>query len=258
MSNNTLKQIEPIEKRIKFEHFSIEYDNLNSAEQIISGVANFHPSKFISNGGAPFIIDSGSNIGISALFFKTLYPKARLLCFEPDPHAFQILQANMQYNKIKDTTLVNAAISNKVGEIDFFGQIFVNSPDARGNSIIDAWGLQRTINNTTRVKSVKLSAYIHSKVDFLKLNIEGAEQQVIEDLDQAGKLPLIEEIAVEVHYSETTKHINDLDTITSILKKNAFSVEVIEKDKSSRLPQEIKNWVKKTNPRFFSVKAIKL
>lgn len=34
---------------------------------------------------SPLIFDCGSNIGLSILFFKKLYPKARVIGFEPDP-----------------------------------------------------------------------------------------------------------------------------------------------------------------------------
>src|SRR5262245_6977657 len=40
---------------------------------------------FHSDTDRPLIFDCGSNIGMSVLFFKKLYPTARITAFEPDP-----------------------------------------------------------------------------------------------------------------------------------------------------------------------------
>src|SRR5262249_42775274 len=44
----------------------------------------------------PHVIDAGSNIGVSTLYFKHLYPRARVTAFEPDPGLFRTLQENMK------------------------------------------------------------------------------------------------------------------------------------------------------------------
>lgn len=255
---HTLTSTNQEKKLLEFRGFSIAYNNLDSVKQTIDEIFVDNPYKFTSQNDVPFIIDAGSNIGIATLFFKALYRNAKVLCFEPDPNAFKMLHANIANNKIENTTLVNAALAREEGVIDLFGQIFVDLPDARGNSIIDTWGAQRAINNTTKVKSVKLSSYINSKVDFLKLDIEGAEQQVLEELEQENKLLLIQEIAMEVHQADKIKHINDLNVITSILNRNQFSIEVIERNTGDLLPEQIRNWQKQVDPHLFSIRAVRL
>lgn len=46
---------------------------------------------------APFIIDCGSNIGLSVLYFKGQYADAEIVAFEPDARAFAKLQANIGF-----------------------------------------------------------------------------------------------------------------------------------------------------------------
>src|SRR5262249_54931953 len=41
----------------------------------------------------PFIIDGGANIGLGILYFRKIFPRSRILAFEPDPKIFAILQA---------------------------------------------------------------------------------------------------------------------------------------------------------------------
>src|SRR5690242_15479864 len=48
----------------------------------------------------PLIIDGGSNIGMSILYFKRIYPDARIIGFEPDPDIYQLLNNNLSKNNI--------------------------------------------------------------------------------------------------------------------------------------------------------------
>ena len=40
----------------------------------------------------PYIIDLGAHIGMSVVYFKMLFPKAKILAFEPVPYNFEILK----------------------------------------------------------------------------------------------------------------------------------------------------------------------
>src|SRR5215475_2749877 len=43
----------------------------------------------------PLIVDCGSNIGMSVLYYKQEHPLARIIAFEPDPAIFRYLQENI-------------------------------------------------------------------------------------------------------------------------------------------------------------------
>src|SRR5512134_1625936 len=58
----------------------------------------------------PCILDCGSNIGLSILYFKRLYPKARIIGFEPDPAVLHYLQDNVSANGLTDVKVVQAAV----------------------------------------------------------------------------------------------------------------------------------------------------
>src|SRR5436309_1804523 len=69
--------------------YSISYFNVNQlrylfAEIFINGSYLFHTDR-----SRPLILDCGSNIGMSILFFKKLYPEARIIGFEADPLTFE-------------------------------------------------------------------------------------------------------------------------------------------------------------------------
>ena len=68
----------------------------------------------------PFILDCGSNIGMSILYFKHVYPKARIIGFEPDPAIFPILEENIARNGLTDVRLVRSALAGQEGTLTFY------------------------------------------------------------------------------------------------------------------------------------------
>lgn len=70
-----------------------------------------------------------------------------------------------------------------------------------------------------------MSDYIDKEVDLLKIDIEGAEGQVIEDLSRNGKLPLIRDIIMEYHYNPKNES-NRLPKLLSTLEEGGFRVIV--------------------------------
>ena len=118
MSDILVKDI--VKKQIKVNGFMVEHNNAVSAEQTIEEIFGDLAYKFFSESESPFIIDAGSNIGIATLFFKEIYPNAKVLCFEPDAAAFELLKANMSNNKITNVDLINAATAKADGEIEIF------------------------------------------------------------------------------------------------------------------------------------------
>jgi FkbM family methyltransferase len=241
--------------RFVLNNCSIYYHNQEGDRQTVEEIFNDECYRFVSTTDSPFIIDAGANIGIATLYFKKCYPKAKILCFEPDPNAFLMLQKNVFANQLQDVTLVNAALSNIEGKTDFFGQLDVKNPDIRGNSIIAAWGMQRATSSSIKVNCVKLSSYINSTVDFLKLDIEGAEQQVLKEI--SGKIPLIKQMGIEVHQANQVNDLNSIATILNLLIENKFNLIVSQRNIAEFLPEAVNQWKEKANPALVIVKAEK-
>ena len=210
------------------------------------------PYQFESHKINPYIIDAGSNIGIATLFFKSSYPAANIICFEPDPNAFKVLELNIKANQLKNVKLINAALNNNEGKVNFYGQISSKNSDARGNSIIQLWGDQRIINDGLSVNAVKLSSYINSEIDFLKLDIEGAEELVLTEL--GDKLKYVRATAIEYHEAKGMEKINKIDRIKLLLEKYNFNYKITPNDLSI-LPASVKNWSKNVEPALSTIQA---
>ena len=60
-------------------------------------------------------------------------PSGHVVAFEPDPENLARLRANLAHNDCKNVTVIEKAVTNRVGEIEFF----INSDDSGGNALWD-------------------------------------------------------------------------------------------------------------------------
>ncbi len=147
---------------------------------------------FESTTSEPRILDCGSNIGMSVLYFKHRYPKARITAFEPDPAVLPYLKENIEQNNLDDVTVEAAAVSSDVKDMAFVA-------DGKYSSSLTQYATS-TIREATsiKVRCVRLCDYLNEPVDFLKMNIEGAEADVL--LDCASTLRQVQCLAFEYHH----------------------------------------------------------
>lgn len=225
-------------QKTKFRGYKLAFENRESAEAMVRQIDDF-PSFFTPLDDRPLIIDCGSNIGVSMLEWKTRWPGARIVCFEPDPFAFKILQANVNLNDLPDVKCVNAALSDVDGTVSFFGDISLRG-DARGNSIDRAWG-ERTDSTEVTVACKRLSPFIaDAQVSFLKLDIEGAEQRVITEI--APHLHRVQAMYVEVHETTASLSHNSSAAIERILRGAGFTIETESRHGEHALPPHLDSW----------------
>lgn len=172
----------------------------------------FHQNiyNFFSNTAVPVILDCGANIGLSAVYFNLLYPNSSIIAFEPDQAAYTILEKNIESLNIKNVTLIKKGLWKEDTILEF------HSEGADGGRI-DAIA-PMTDSKRKQIPVTRLSQYIKGKIDFLKIDIEGAEYEVL--LECKDKLHLVKNIFVEYHSFSNQKQ--SLDEILSILTKAGF------------------------------------
>jgi len=149
--------------------------------------------RFAANRQNPLILDCGSNIGMSILYFKRLYPRARVIGFEPDPAIVSYLQENVSANRLDHVQVVQAAVGGKEGSLTFYSDGKYGSCLAHlaSEGMPVGWAKHE-------VPCVRLRDYLREPVDFLKMNIEGAEWEALSDSGE--RLRNVNEMAVEYHH----------------------------------------------------------
>ena len=175
---------------------------------------------FNCNRPKPNIIDCGANVGAAIAYFLTLYPDATITAFEPDDHTFKFLACNRDQNRWTNVELHQAAVHRVEDKLTFFSH-----PTA---SLVSSVRADIGASNSMRiieVSAVRLSSYISGPVDLLKLDVEGSEIGVLEDLVETGKLQLIDQIILEYHHHIAPKE-DRLGHFLSLLEQNGFGYEL--------------------------------
>jgi FkbM family methyltransferase len=162
-----------------------------------------------------FIIDCGSNFGLSIIYFLRNYKKCEILGFEADPIVFESLTQNLKSYDSLNYKVLNYALWDKEGFLNFN-----NTGDDSGSLVNNSHSDSQLV-----VKTVLLSNYIKNRqVDFLKIDIEGAELKVIEEIKDC--LGLVKNIFIEFHSFVGQKQ--NLSTIIKILEEKGFRIYIQE------------------------------
>ncbi len=203
---------------VDFRDLSIQYPNQEEFDTLKEEIfkQNSYYVEFASS--TPFIIDAGSHIGMSALYFHKLYPQASLTCIEPNPFNLTYLEQNLEDNLIQATVLPRALVGRreKRAQIPLYTHpkwSLFSSLHKGGWTGEDAW-------QQTTVETLQLSSIITSPVDLVKLDIEGSETDVVEEL--IGKFKLIAHLMIEFHETPSRPK----DKILRILNGNYPHVTV--------------------------------
>lgn len=83
----------------------------------------------------------------------------------------------------------------------------------------------RGLKATTRVETTPLSEHLSGEIDFLKMDIEGAEECVIAELSRHNKLKLVKEMVFEYHHHELPGR-DALSGVLAALEENGFGYEI--------------------------------
>lgn len=229
---------------IQFDGLTITYTDMHSWYIEYKDIFINHIYHFVTDNPTPHIIDGGGCIGMSVLYFKSLYPNAKILCFEPDEDIFKILCSNISANQLKDVDLIKAGLAGKSGTVSF------QSDGVDGGKIIKDSG------SKTMIDIVQLSFYINTPIDFLKLNIEGQELPVLQELENSGSIRQIKKMVIEYHgWACEEQKLGDL---LIILGRNHFRYLIHDFDAETCSTSKPPFYIDPKNPWFCLIYAEQL
>ena len=176
----------------------------------------------------PIIVDVGSNIGITVQYFRDHAKK--VYAIEPASENFEALKANKENNGWDNVEIFNFAISNEDGETT----LRRNKNNLTMNSIAVDYN-ERVAGKEEIVKTKTFGTFFKENnithVDFMKFDVEGAEELILptKDFDEASKI--IDNIEIEFHFPDFTKHVNHLIELGYTARRYNCNAVVIDFNK---------------------------
>ncbi len=170
----------------------------------------------------PIIFDCGANIGMSLLYFARNYKNAKIVAFEADREIAKICKQNLLLNGINNIEIIDKAVW-----INDKGIRFLLEGADGGRITTEA-------SNSVQVESIRLKDYIEKfdYISFLKMDVEGAECEIIKDCQDV--IWKVRKIFIEFH--SLREKPQRLSEILSILEKNGFRYYIENVYESKKSP----------------------
>mgnify|MGYP001168166751 FL=1 len=164
------------------------------------------------------VIDIGAHIGYFTIYAAKNAYQGIIYSIEPYRESFEILKKNLKLNNLTNVKPFHAAISKATAQVT----LYIDKNNQIGNSIF------RTDETTEseKVDSFSLGDFVKKnkieKIDFLKIDCEGAEFEILLNLDKE-LMKNINRISAEVHENSNT---DSIDKLVDFLSKNNFGVSI--------------------------------
>lgn len=224
-------------QQITVDQFTVWYENREEAHQIKREIFSHHTYYFETDSPTPVIIDAGAHIGLATLYFKKLYPAAKIIAIEPHPTSFKLLQKNVSENRLSDVTLLNAALVGHKSSDQT--QTFFADTEFSWFSTASihegAWNkAQHTAPLTVPTLSLtEVLKEVGGSVDLLKLDIEGAEQAVLGEA--RNNLANIAHIICEYHMTDSQNR----EKFIEVLERAGYEVTHEDKQQKFHAPRQL-------------------
>ena len=167
------------------------------------------------------VFDVGANVGISCLFFHWEAPDVRIFAFEPVPHLFDALRANLDAYGV-DAQLFDYGLGREAGRVEmtYYPDVSVMTsmyadPEHDAdvtrtflvNSGFDAADVADLVPGRhagepfaceLRTASQVIAEHGVERIDLLKVNVEKAERDVLDGIEERD-WPKVRQITMQVH-----------------------------------------------------------
>jgi FkbM family methyltransferase len=162
-------------------------------------------NRFIPKSG-DVVFDIGGHIGIFTIRQAKRVNLGKIFVFEPNPETFQRYLKNIKANELKNVYSFNKAVTFRENETTL--RLSEGSSEA---TTIMKEGTVNTYNKEIRIGTVSLDEVVEkysiSKINLMKIDVEGAELEVLESgLKKA--LLLTEKIVIETHSPYLKNEVN--------------------------------------------------
>lgn len=166
------------------------------------------------------IWDVGANVGIYSCFAAAVDSSIDVLSFEPHPEIATILRKNRYRNGLNDN-LIEVALSDVDGEIELTEIGYTAHTIVEGGNNDD----NRTISVKTKTGDDLVET--NPVPTIMKIDVEGAEVQVLDGMEQLFSRSPPRMVYVEEHNEVLRQTGESKETVREILSSYGYEIEVI-------------------------------
>ncbi|MBS1741641.1 MAG: FkbM family methyltransferase [Bacteroidetes bacterium] len=171
------------------------------------------------------VIELGAHIGYISLYYSKLAgPNGKLFVFEPGANNLPYTRFNLGHSKIKNIELIEKAVSDENGTATFY----LENITGQSNSLVKDYRVTKKIQsktftelqkNAVEVETIRLDDFVQQrnikKVDFIKIDIEGAEYLAIK-----GMQHILDEMKPTMMIEVTENH----EALFNMLKQKGYVI----------------------------------
>jgi len=164
------------------------------------------------------VVDIGAHVGYFTLFAAKRASEGKVIAFEPSNNSFSLLEKNIKINNYKNVILEEIAIAKIKGK----QILYLDKENEISNTIYkQKESLSKKEINTITLQDI-FEKHRLEKIDFLKMDCEGAEYEIIMNAP-SSILNKIQKISTEIH-EEMVPYTKEV--MIESLKKHGFNVKL--------------------------------
>jgi FkbM family methyltransferase len=169
------------------------------------------------------VLDVGANIGYYTLILARLVgPSGKVIAFEPDPENFALLRKNIEINGYKNVVLVNAALSDQRGTLKLYF-CEANRGDHRTYASEES-------RPSIEIEAMRFDGYtggIPPQVDFIKMDIQGAEGKALQGMRELLKRSQQLQILMEFWPLALHRAGDSPEALIQLLTSSGFTAQYV-------------------------------
>lgn len=161
-------------------------------------------------------IDIGANLGVVTYLLSKKFNK--VIAFEPSDLTFNSLYRNIKLNNLSNVIMEKIACSNKTG----ISKLYKSNYHGH-SSLVE----RKNLGQQESVKTIRLDEYLNinqiTKIEFLKVDVEGHELSVFQGLGEFLNPKIIKNIVFE-HIQSTSEYLNESKKLFELLINNGYKL----------------------------------
>jgi FkbM family methyltransferase len=168
--------------------------------------------------------DVGASLGLYSVFVGLVLTEGEVVAFEPHPQDARFTSRNLRLNGLDDRSeVVEVALASERGRAEL-----QNEPRRTGRQLTTERGSSPTVTVTTHAGDTLVAERGLPTPDVMKIDVEGAEGEVIGGLSNVLAETPPRLIYCEIHTEKIGEFGTTVDQFTATLKEYGYALEELE------------------------------